>query len=844
MKTRFLFIFFLALTVLPVVVLLLQTAIEHKTPSFLFADELPKSDITEEIEIELKKELKEAETAEPSASKPSTPKQKEPKTNTSKSDDEPVAIKYPIANNRKSPIGINANEIFEQDSSIPFLDLMRVATPFHENIRCRAKDQPCLTSAKVEYDKQGWPKKLNGGTAGVFFLRNVQLAALPSGEFTVLYDGEGKLEYLHNVEVISQKSGIDKISFTERADGFMTAALKIVESNPDKPLRNIRILMPGGICHNNPYQQVADESACKDDSTFLSFEKHYAKILFNPDYLNFMKDFSVIRFMPMSGVTRNPHTSWDKRPTMDEPTWGGIYGSRGAPLEVQVELANRLKTDPWLNVPHGADDDYISKFATYVKEHLDPELNPHIEYTNEAWNSNFVHNEYMQKMGIAEKLDQDALMAGYKYYAKRSVEFFDIWDDVYGGHEKLVRIIGGWDTRPDISGIILAYNDTYKSVDAVAIAPYIGGNIRGFRESKTVDDIFHLLSDKKSYRSLPKIMHELDKHAKLAKEFGISLIAYEGGQGLVDWAAKDYTKHPNPLFFAANRDPRMGELYQDLYSKWRELGAGLFVAFTAPRTCNANGCWGLKEHIRQDIDDAPKHKASLKFMEENERWWDWEKVKEAKKPSSSKVAHYLPKPDPNKPRIVIRPAKGDKKHFFRLENPQALNILLEGDKWDKRDISGKWQVKWDDENIYLIAKVYDKEASFDSDDPSQDDSVEFFISHKNNDFHFIYERISLNKTNKFDGVERTKEAEGVVLKGSKSIKLPYEIKSKFDGYEISATISWKQLGIKPAVKKKLRMDVIINDDDDGSDREVRLGWNTREVQPKAKDLGMILMSGR
>ena len=817
MKLRtILFSFLFLLTLLPFAAYLFQNFSGNNNAQSLYADELPSNS----AQADVKKVDSENINS--------------------------IQIKYPTSKNRKSPIGINANEIFEQDSSIPFVNLMRVATPFHENIRCRAQDKPCLTSAKVEYDKEGWPKKLNGGTAGVFFLRNVQLAALPAGDFSVLYDGEGKLEYLHNVEVISQKSGEDTIRFTERADGFMTAALKIVESNPEKPLRNIRILMPGGICHDDPYHQVKEESACKDDdSTFLSFKKHYTKILFNPDYLNFMKDFSVIRFMPMSGITRNAHTKWSERPTMDEPTWGGIYGSRGAPIEVQVELANRLKADPWLNVPHAADDDYMYKFAIYVHDNLSPELKPHIEYTNEAWNSNFVHNEHMQKMGIADKLDQDALMAGYKYYAKRSVEFFDIWDKVYGGHENLVRIIGGWDTRPDISGIILAYDDTYKSVDAIAIAPYIGGNIRGFRESKTVDDIFHLLSDKKSYRSLPKIMHELEKHSELAKEFGVSLIAYEGGQGLVDWAAKDYTKHPNPLFFAANRDSRMGDLYLDLYDKWhKELDADLFVAFTAPRTCNANGCWGLKEHIRQDVDDAPKLKASLEFIKDNERWWDWSKIKEIKKPSSSKVAHYLPKLDSTKPRIVIRPAKGKKKNFFRLENPHALNILLEGKTWDKRDISGKWQVKWDDENIYLIAKVYDKEASFDSDDPSQDDSVEFFISQNKNHFHFIFERLSLNKSNKFDGTERVKTSNGIVLKGSDQIKLPYEIKSKFDGYEIKATIAWKDLGIKPAVKEKLRMDVVINDDDDGGDRDARLGWNTRKIKPTAKDFGMILMSGR
>jgi len=339
---------------------------------------------------------------------------------------------------------------------------------------------------------------------------------------------------------------------------------------------------------------------------------------------------------------------------------------------------------------------------------LSQNLIPHIEYTNEAWNSNFVHNEHMQKMGIAQKLDQDALLAGYKYYAKRSLEFFDIWDDVYDGQVKsgrkqFVRIIGGWDTRPDISSIILAYKDTYKSTDAIAIAPYIGGNLRGFRESETVDDIFALLNDKKSYRSLPKIMHELKQHAKLAKEFGVSLVAYEGGQGLVDWAARDYLQHPNPLFYAANRDTRMNDLYQKLYQQWRDLGAGLFVAFSAPRSCNWSGCWGLKEHIKQAVEDAPKLQASLNFMQNNKRWWSWNNTSKKAKPPSSKVAKYLKTQDPRKPRIVIRPAKkgatSKNKLNYRFENPQALNLLLEGKTWDKRDISGKWQVKWDKKYI-------------------------------------------------------------------------------------------------------------------------------------------------
>ncbi len=396
-----------------------------------------------------------------------------------------------------------------------------------------------------------------------------------------------------------------------------------------------------------------------------------------------------------------------------------------------------------------------------------------------------------------------------------------------------------WDTRPDISGIILAYNNTYESVDALAIAPYVGGNLRGFRAAKTVDEIFELLTDEKSYRSLPKIIEEIKKQAKLAQTFGVKLIAYEGGQGLVDWATKDYKQHPNPLFFASNRDPRMTDLYMELYQQWQELGADLFVAFSAPRSCNWSGCWGLKEHIRQDPNTAPKLLASLKFINENKIWWDWTSLRQ--KPASSEVAHYLITTPANKPRIVIRPAKGDPEKFYRFENPQALNILLEGETWDKRDISGKWQVKWDDDNIYLSVKVYDKEVMADSEDPRDDDSIEFFIDgdnsrdddfDKKNDFHIVFSR---DKAQVFYSKNNPEGRE---------LDVPFEMEKKYDGYELRAEISWEQLGLTPKIADKMSMDVIVNDDDDGGSRDARISWNARSSDARPKDFGMILVSGR
>ncbi len=103
---------------------------------------------------------------------------------------------------------------------------------------------------------------------------------------------------------------------------------------------------------------------------------------------------------------------------------------------------------------------------------------------------------------------------------------------------------------------------------------------------------------------------------------------------------------------------------------------------------------------------------------------------------------------------------------------------------------------------------------------------------KSNDFHFIFARNG----------EKATFGSGTAKK--KKIDIPFDVVEKYDGYEIHAKIQWKDLGFKPAVKKKLGMDIIINDDDDGGKSDARLGWNTRNSHPVPRDYGMILMSGR
>jgi len=82
-------------------------------------------------------------------------------------------------------------------------DLFRLALPFDEA-------RPWFTKGNVIFDQFGWPKNLNGGKAGTRFLSHMPMAALPRGDYTVLYEGEGKLRYGASARVVSQSPGWHK----------------------------------------------------------------------------------------------------------------------------------------------------------------------------------------------------------------------------------------------------------------------------------------------------------------------------------------------------------------------------------------------------------------------------------------------------------------------------------------------------------------------------------------------------------------------------------------------------------------------------------------------------------
>lgn len=722
--------------------------------------------------------------------------------------------------NQSSALGMNTNEALEVDASVPFVDLFRYALPFEEA-------RPWLTKGEIDYDDNGWPTKLHeDGYAGTRFLNNIPADALPGGTYTVRYDGKGRLQYGGSAKLIKNSPGKDLIKLEPNDKKLITATLYIRESDPDNPLRNIRILMSGGICQDDPFRRVEDAQKCPKGA-YQPFADHYEEITFNPAYLNFMKDFKVIRFMNMSGITRNNLREWKDRPNLSEATWGGKEGKRGVPVEIMVKLANQLNANPWFNMPHNADDEFLQNFAAYVKEHLKPTLNIYVEYTNEAWNAVFVPQaEHMKQNGTIEKLDKDRRLAGFKYYSKQSVHVFKLWEDVFGGTERLVRVMGGMTTDAAMTEIILAYRKAYEHVDALAIAPYFYFAQDKMEAVEDVDGVFDLLVEPDNRYSINNLLKLIRWQAETTQAFGVELIAYEGGQHLVDHKTHKMTEGATPYLVKANRDPRMAEEYRRLLTGWKDVGGKLFVAFSAPRPPTWHGSWGIKEYINQLDDDTPKYRALLAFKNDEPCWWPGCEDNQLKR---------LPKPEfipqallTGKAAVMEEPTvatiQRDNANDLMEAKSHKLTNLIKGTLGNTTDLKAEWRANWNDEVFRLVVNVQDDQLSEDSEQSWADDSVEVYLDANNSrqdkydgedDFQLVFRM--KDKTVGFGGSSPKREADDI----------KYKMEKTDSGYLLDVRIPWTLLGVKePEEGLKIGFDVHVNDDDNGNLRDAKMAWNS------------------
>jgi hypothetical protein len=99
----------------------------------------------------------------------------------------------------------------------------------------------------------------------------------------------------------------------------------------------------------------------------------------------------------------------------------------------------------------------------------------------------------------------------------------------------------------------------------------------------------------------------------VADELGLKLVAYEGGQHLVGVGGGENNEALTERLQAANRHPRMGEIYRKYYDAWTAAGGDLFCYFSSVGRWSKWGSWGIVEHYDSDPGESPKYTATVRW---------------------------------------------------------------------------------------------------------------------------------------------------------------------------------------------------------------------------------------
>ena len=502
-------------------------------------------------------------------------------------------------------VGTNLASISYFSSQQPFLNEFKSS-----NAWITQKNNTWNTREEIflNLDENGWVKSLPSDTdsneydkVGTLLFRGHGTHL--SGKYIVLYEGEGNIKYSLDATKIEELSspGKDVIEVEPSSRGIWISITSTDPNQRSDYIKNIQITPEA-------HESIIDTKT------------------FNPEFIDKIQPFSTLRFMDWMETNNSKQKDWSDRPKPEDV----VYSNDGVPVEIMVQLANETNTDPWFTIPHQATDEYVTNFARYVRDNLEPDLDVYVEYSNEIWNNKFEQNEWTKQQAQQEG---SGLNLNYlDWYSQRTVEVVEIWDKLFAQDPQ--RVVGVMAAQAansrtgkemleyEWSDTLLTHSDT--GIDAIAIAPYFGHYVGKSVNRNTLknwannldnglDNLFDelteggLLKNSPEGGALKKAYENIETYAQIAEEEGLQLLAYEGGQHLVGLEGVQKDSAINNLFMEANCDPRMGKIYEDYIGKWYELGGDVFVNYSDIRTNNQWGSWGTLESVYDD--SSPKYDA-------------------------------------------------------------------------------------------------------------------------------------------------------------------------------------------------------------------------------------------
>ncbi|MCF6233930.1 MAG: hypothetical protein L3J36_12665 [Rhodobacteraceae bacterium] len=512
----------------------------------------------------------------------------------------------------------------------PFLNVMKTARRWigHKPRQWGGVEHDALAKAGL-LDDAGWPMHIPDtlGSIGTLILTDLpEQAQLLAGRYRLTFSGQGIVEVSGRVRNVRYGKGQVLFDFTP---GPGHVDIRIQRNRGRKAADYVRDIAVVKLDHVDAYEAGA---------------------IFNPDWLARLKGFKVLRFMDWMETNHSTQAAWANRPKTSDFSWG----VKGVPLEIMLALSVRTGTDPWFNMPHLADDDYVTHFATMTRDSLPPERNAYVEFSNEVWNWGFAQTTWAD---TAARTEWGARDAGVQYYGVRAAEVAQIWTGIYGiaAPERLINVIStqtGWlgleemllnaPARPAgtptpaeafqayavtgyFGGVLgteqrsdLVHNWIRESLDAArqsgandglmgeALQTYIAAHKYDLATTQAALELRDGSVSGDPQDTLKDLLgRTLPYHAEVARKYGLDLIMYEGGTHVVGIGLGVDDPVLTGFFTHLNYTREMGGLYTTLIHGWRDLGGRLFNVFSDVSRPSKWGSWG-----------------ALRFLSDSNPRWD------------------------------------------------------------------------------------------------------------------------------------------------------------------------------------------------------------------------------
>ncbi len=532
----------------------------------------------------------------------------------------------PVSGQTPGPVGIGLAPVNDWSTQQPFIDVMKTARRWigHRPGQWGGMDFDQLEALGI-LDDQGWPMQIPTGLGAIGTLVLTDLPAQATayaGRYVLEFDGQGIVEVAGSAR--NKRYGSGRVAF---------------DFEPGNGPVDIRIQRSGTRGGDGDY--IRNISIIRED---LKAE-YDAGAMFNPLWLKQLEGFGALRFMDWMNTNNSDQGDWAARPrdTDFSYTW------RGVPLGIMLDLANQTGTDPWFNMPHLADDAYMSAFAAQVEAGLNPDRRVYVEYSNEVWNWQFLQAEWADAQG---RDLWGEIHKGAQFYGMRAAEMARIWAGAFAQRRAaLVTVIAtqtGWlGLEADILNAPLHVANggapPVQAFDAYGVAGYFGhvlgtekrapmirswieqsraaaadaGTQAGLKDAALATYIEAHRYDQAFERAAQELrdgtlsgdsadtladlrQRVFPYHAEVAARHGLDLITYEGGSHVVGIGVQVDDADLTDFYTALNYAPQMGPLYDGLIGAWRAVGGGLFTAYADVMAPSKWGSWGTLRYLGDD----------------------------------------------------------------------------------------------------------------------------------------------------------------------------------------------------------------------------------------------------